>query len=272
MNPVAIAIGPLTLHAYTAWLMGGMLAGLGLILLIGCRRDPDHVAAWLDVGIAGIVAGVIGARLMYVALEWDFFAENTGEITRLSHGGLDWHGGLLLAVPAVILAARLRRVPLRPWSDAAALAWPVGLAAAWLACRRNGCGYGYEVATLADWPGWLVAELPDVYGLIAPRLDVQAGGAVWGGLLLALALVMTWRGWLPGVRVWAVLAFTGLGLALLDFFRADPAPRLLDHRADLVFDLLVLLFGTTIGGMLWLLDVRAAEADSTARTSQEESV
>jgi hypothetical protein len=112
------------------------------------------------------------------------------------------------------------------------------------------------VQTLADWPGWLVEELPDVYGLFAPRLDVQTGGIVLGGGLLVLALILTWCGWLPGLRLWIIWALAGLGMALLGFFRADPAPMIADRRADQVFDLTLLLVSTAVGGMIWLSDRR----------------
>jgi phosphatidylglycerol:prolipoprotein diacylglycerol transferase len=260
MNPVVIEVGPVVLHAYTAWLMGGILMGLGVIAWRAYRYDPASVTRWLDVGIAGVVGGVIGARLLYVALTWEYFADHTGEIAKISSGGMAWHGGLLIGIPAVLVVARLRRVPLRPWTDAAALAWPLGLSAAWVACCHAGSGYGYEVQTLADWPGWLVKELPDVYGLVAPRLDVQLAGALFGEVLLVLALVLTWGGWLPGVRVWLVLALTSLGMALLGFFRADPARLLIHHRADQVFDLVLLLLSTVTGSMIWLLDRRAKTA------------
>jgi len=207
-----------------------------------------------------VVSGVIGARLLYVALNREYFTDHMGEIAKISSGGMAWHGGLLFGIPAVLVAARLRRVPLRPWTDAVALAWPLGLSAAWVACRQAGCGYGYEVQTLADWPGWLVEELPDVYGLVAPRLDVQLAGALLGEVLLVLALILTWGDWLPGLRVWLVLALTGLAMALLGFFRADPARILFHHRIDQVFDLILLLLSTVTGSMIWLLDRRAKTA------------
>lgn len=258
MNPIVIDIGPLQLHAYTAWLMGGILAGLGIIVWRGRQRDSAVVVRWLDVGLAAVVAGVIGARALHVALEWDYFTDHTNEIRQLSLGGLAWHGALIAGIPAAWMMARLRRVDLRAWSDAAALAWPVGMIAAWAACRRAGSGYGYEVATLADWPGWLVAELPDVYGFVAPRLDLQAAGVLWGAALLALALLLTWRGWLPGLRFWLVLGVGCSGLAILGFFRADPAQLWFHHRADQVLDLITLLLSTVIGGALWLWDQRGA--------------
>ncbi|MBN1965901.1 MAG: prolipoprotein diacylglyceryl transferase [Anaerolineae bacterium] len=257
MNPVVFEAGPIVVRAYTAWLGGGILLALGVIAWRAYRADPRAVAPWLDVGIAALIGGVIGARLLYVALEWDFFADSPDQMVKIWLGGLAWHGTLLAGLPAALVMARVRRVPLKPWTDAAALAWPVGLIAAWIACRRAGCGYGAEVRTLADWPGWLVEELPDVYGLVAPRLEVQLAGALWGAVLLALALILTWRGWLAGLRLWIVLALTGLGLAVIGFFRADPAHTLIHRRADQVFDLGLLFASTLTGGMIWLLDRRA---------------
>jgi prolipoprotein diacylglyceryltransferase len=272
MNPVVFEMGSIQLRAYTAWLVGGILLALAVIVWRAYRYDPAGAVRWLDVGIAAVVGGVIGARALHVALEWSYFADRTGEISNLWLGGMAWHGGLLAGIPAALLVARLRRVPVRPWTDALALAWPLVMMAAWRGCRNAGCGYGYEVQTLADWPGWLVAELPDVYGLYAPRLDVQAGGIVFGAALFVIALILTWRGWLPGLRLWLIWALSGLGLALIAFFRADPAQVIVHHRADQVFDLTLLLFSTAAGAMIWLLDRRAGvfcappSVDSTHET------
>ncbi len=256
MDPVVIELGPLTLRAYNAWLLGGMFVGLALIGWRARRTDAGRAARWLDVALVALVAAGIGARGLHVALNWDCFAASPGQIARLSLGGMAWHGALLTGLPAALIAARLRGVPFRAWADAAALAWPPGLIAAWAGCRSAGCGAGYEVATLADWPGWLVAELPDAYGFVAPRLDVPSAGMLFGGALWTLAALLTWRGWLPGLRLWLLLGLSGLGLTLLGFLRADYAPTLLNRRADQVFDLTLLLVCTVIGGALWLRDRR----------------
>lgn len=277
MNPIVIDIGPLELRAYTAWLIAGIAAGLALIAASAYRRDRRAVGAWIDVALAGLIAGVIGARALHVALEWRYFADHTDEIDQLWMGGVAWHGGLLAGAAGVWIAARVRRVDLRAWTDALALAWPLGMACAWIGCRNAGCGYGYEVATLADWPAWLVAELPDVFGLYAPRLDLQAFGALWGVALFALALILTGLDWLRGLRLWAILALGSLGLALLAFLRADPAQTLMDRRADQVYDLLLLLISTVIAVALWLSDRRGKSegqelftTENTENTEEEQ--
>lgn len=265
MNPVMIDIGALEVREYTAWIIGGMLLGLLIMAWRGyaAERHGLHphtaILRWLDVGIAALIAGVIGARALHVALEWDYFAQRTDEIARLWSGGMAWHGGVIAAFPAAWIAARLRRVPFRAWTDAAAIAFPVGLMAVWRGCRNAGCGYGYEVQTLADRPGWMVEELPDVFGLVAPRLDMQAGGVLVGGILLVLVAIFTWRGWLEGLRLWIILALSGLVLLVAGYLRADPAQMLLNHRADQSLDALLVIVSTLIGGILWLMDRRALE-------------
>ncbi len=252
MDTVIWHCGPLTLRTYNAWLLGGALIALLVIGWRASRCPAGHVRAWLDVSLAAGLASLIGARGLYAALHWEQFRAAPDHVARLSLGGMAWHGGVALGLLAALLTARWRRVPFRAWTDAAALAWPPLLATAWAACRAAGCAYGYEVGTLADWPSWLVEELPDAYGFVAPRLDVQAGGialAVWLGLL---AVALTWCGWLTGVRLWFVLALTGLGQALLSFVRADYAPALFHHRADRLFDLALLGVSAGIGCALWL--------------------
>jgi len=252
LDAVVWQCGPLTLRAYNTWLLGGALAALLVIGWRASRHPAGHVRAWLDVSLGAALAGLVGARGLYVLLQWEQFRADPDRIARLSLGGTAWHGGVAGGMLAAWLIARWRRVPFRAWTDAAALAWPLLLATAWAGCRAAGCAYGHEVATLADWPSWLVEELPDAYGFVVPRLDVQAGGVALALVLGLLAAILTWRGWLPGVRLWLLLALTGLGQALLSFLRADAPDMLYGQRADRLFDLVLLGISTLIGCGLWL--------------------
>ncbi|NDJ78104.1 MAG: hypothetical protein GYB65_17790 [Chloroflexi bacterium] len=264
-----LEIGSLTVRHYTAWLSGGILLGLLLILWNGYRHDPDDITRWLDVGLAAVLGGLAGARAVHVAVEWDYFTDHHDEITLIRLGGLSWHGALLTGIPAALALAWLRRVPIRAWTDALALAWPVGMVFTWQGCRKAGCGYGLEVTTLADFPDWQVAELPDVYGLYAPRLELHMAGMLLGGMLLLVMLLLAWQNWLPGVRLWLALALTALGMYIVGFFRADPAHTWYDRRADQVLDLALLFFSTLIGGTAWLIGRRPTAANTTEEIHED---
>ena len=64
---------------------------------------------------------------------------------------------------------------------------------AWLGCLMNGFAYGIET-----YPGqglrWRVSlELPDIYGIRAPRVAVQLLGAGWSAMAGGPTKWPTWR-------------------------------------------------------------------------------
>src|SRR5690606_31172444 len=102
------------------------------------------------------LGAVVGARLAHVALQWDYFSAHTGEIIRLTAGGLDWHGALLGGLLGLALVARWRRLPLRLLLDALTPVLPLVALGGWIACWSAACGYGREVDTLANYPAYAV--------------------------------------------------------------------------------------------------------------------
>jgi prolipoprotein diacylglyceryltransferase len=98
-----------------------------------------------------------------------------------------------------------------------------------------------------------VAELPDLYGIVAPRLATQLYGAMFGVLLCVLA----W-GVLPrvihrsGIRFWVLMATLGAGIFAIGFARGDGVPMLGTLRLDQMLDLLVVaagVIGTAAAGV-----------------------
>lgn len=238
MNPIVFSLGPLQIRAFTAWIAGAVAVATVIILAVAlCRHEK--LLPWLDAAVGAVVGGVIGARAVHVWLNWDYFSANTDQITALSSGGLDWHGAVMGGLLAAILVAFVRRVSPIALTDAFALVLPIAAAAGWLACAAANSAYGVEVPTLADYPSWLVIESPDVYGIIAPRLNLLPLALALCTALLVIVGVFTALGWFSGSRLWLVLALFGIGMALIDFFRAEYVPLWLGHRADQILDLAV---------------------------------
>ena len=103
-------------------------------------------------------------------------------------GGLDWHGAVALGLAGLFLMARLRGLDGRALLDALAFALPLGATLTFGGCLLARCAYGREVASLADYPALLAAELPDLYGMSVPRLLSQGYGIALGLVLL----LVTW--------------------------------------------------------------------------------
>lgn len=84
----------------------------------------------------------VGARILNVAINPTFYAQNPARVMALETTGFSLMGGLLLAVLVGLICTWLLEIS--PWSlgDAIALSLGIGLALMRLGCFFNGCCYG----------------------------------------------------------------------------------------------------------------------------------
>lgn len=244
MNPILVQLGGLELRAFTLWIAFGAVLCAALIVWRGRAQPIAH----LDVVVAAALCGAIGARAGHVALNWAYFSEHLGEVWSLSSGGLNWHGALIGCLFGAQAAAQWRHLDSARLRDSLALCLPVAAAVTWAACTEAACGYGIEVRTLADYPVWLAVETSDIYGVLAPRLNLPALGIAYAGALGALVLLLARGSWLSGARLWLILALYALGMALISGLRAEYVPYWFGLRADQALDIMVALWA----GLLFL--------------------
>ena len=83
------------------------------------RQNPDD---YLDMGIIGVIAGIVGARAFYVIFSWDMYKNDHLDIFNLREGGLAIYGGVIGAVIAVFVLARVKRLSPFQILDTVALA------------------------------------------------------------------------------------------------------------------------------------------------------
>jgi phosphatidylglycerol:prolipoprotein diacylglycerol transferase len=140
--PTLFRIGPIAIHSYGTLLMVGFIAGILLARREARRlRLPETLP--LDLAIWLLVAGVVGARAMYVALNWSDFAARPTEILYIwREGGLSFHGGLLAGVIAGLVFARRTGTPFLALADMTAPSLALGYGIARFGCLLNGCCYG----------------------------------------------------------------------------------------------------------------------------------
>ena len=68
MQPILAQIGPFTLYTYTILIDAGLVVALAALYW---QAPAGHAWRWLDLGLAAVIGGFIGARLLYVALNAD---------------------------------------------------------------------------------------------------------------------------------------------------------------------------------------------------------
>ena len=102
---------------------------IGCAILIGfliaaheAKRTRQNPEDYLDMGIIGVIAGIVGARVYFVIFSWDMYKDNLLEIFNTRHGGLAIYGGVIGAVLAVFIMARVKRLSPFQILDTVALA------------------------------------------------------------------------------------------------------------------------------------------------------
>lgn len=238
MQPTLGEIGPITLRTYTLLLDLALLVGLGSLAWRGWRVE-DEPARWLDAGLTAIVAGLVAGRLGHVAIHWAYFIHHRNEIAQFWQGGLDWHAALLGGFLGLVGYCSVRRLSLRLLADTLALPIAFGSALVWTGCLLASCGYGAEVRTLADYPAPIVAEWPDLYGIVAPRFASQLYGALLGVVLLVVAWLLSIVVRRVGLRLWIVLLLLASGVFGIGYTRGDVMPVVYGLRLDQLLDLIV---------------------------------
>lgn len=71
------------------------------------RQNPDD---YYDLGIAGVIIGIIGARIYYVVFSWEMYKDNLLSIFNLREGGLAIYGGIIGATLTVLIGARIKKM------------------------------------------------------------------------------------------------------------------------------------------------------------------
>lgn len=124
----SLSIGPIELRVY------GFLIAVGVVLAVrrlgsGLERfKTGGSEAAASIGMWGVGAGLVGARLYHVVTEWDRFSGNLSEIPKVWHGGLGVPGGVLLGTIVGVLRARSFGISTAETLHAAAPAIPLAQA------------------------------------------------------------------------------------------------------------------------------------------------
>ena len=245
MYPVLFRLGSFAVTGYTALLDIGLLSGAVMVCLAARRRELDPVQV-LDAALVAALGGLTGARAVYVTANWAYYSNHVRRALRLWGGGLAWHGGLVGALVAVLVYCAVRRTSPRLALDVLTPGAAVLAICAWLGCLLAGCVYGLETYPGQELLWALSLELPDLYGLWAPRVAVQLLGAGWGAIVLAAVVVAERDTRFEGLVFPLWLALYAIGSFGLGFLRADQVPLVADWRADQVADLALILIGAAM--------------------------
>ena len=109
----------------------GIIIGIGMLLALftverNAVRHNEDPAVFYDFFIMAVIFGIIGARVYYVAFEWNYYKGDILKILNIRQGGLAIYGGIIGGTLAAIIFCRLRKYPFLKLADGSVLGILVG--------------------------------------------------------------------------------------------------------------------------------------------------
>jgi phosphatidylglycerol:prolipoprotein diacylglycerol transferase len=215
-------IGPLTLHTYGFLLAVAFLAGLFVVSAQAKKAGMD-AARLTDMAVWLLIAGLVGAKLLLVAVDWRFYFRNPRELLSIFQSGGVFYGGLLGGIAVAIFFVWRYKLPGWATADVLAPGVVIGQAIGRLGCFAAGCCFGKPASV-----PWAVT-FTDVYAarqvgtpMDTPLHPTQIYESTACFLIFFLLLWLAPRKSFHGqvVLTYAVL-YSSFRFAV-EFFRGDP--------------------------------------------------
>lgn len=129
IDPVLFSLGPLTVRWYgVAYVLGFLLAAFIIARTARRWKVSVDVDSLLTIMVCVIIGIIVGARAGYVLFYGDgYYLSHPLEIFATNHGGMSFHGGLIGALLAGVVAAKLTHIPYLTLADLGCIAAPAGL-------------------------------------------------------------------------------------------------------------------------------------------------
>ncbi|MCF8088850.1 MAG: prolipoprotein diacylglyceryl transferase [Desulfotignum sp.] len=217
MHPILVHFGSVTLYTYGFFLAMGFLTAVWFSKRNARFYDlkPDDIS---DLFFVILVSGIVGARLLYVIINFADFKASPLDVFKLWNGGLVFFGGFIGAVAASIVTLRIKKLPFFKTADTIAPGVALGHGIGRLGCFFAGCCYGRQ----CDLPIAVQFSNPDSLAPLHVPLHPTQIYMVAANLILFFILIFLQRRkrfhgmiFLSYIILYSVFRF------IIEFFRGD---------------------------------------------------
>jgi phosphatidylglycerol:prolipoprotein diacylglycerol transferase len=223
MHPILFSVGDWPVYSYGVLLAAAYLIGLQLGVMRARRAGVDP-ARVMDLGIYLIIAALVGAKLMLIAVDWDYFRSQPRELLSLVRAGGVFYGGLIAAVAVGLWLVRRYKLPVWTTADLMAPGIALGHVVGRFGCLLAGCCYGRptDVPWAITFTDPLAAQnVGTPLGIPLHPTQLYDAGAE---LLILGILLFTERKGRPfaGRTFWMYLLLYAISRFIIEFYRGDP--------------------------------------------------
>jgi phosphatidylglycerol:prolipoprotein diacylglycerol transferase len=233
----------------------------------------DHI---IDLALALIFCGVIGARLYYVIMEFDqylvsggTFLQNLGgtlyNCIAIWNGGLAIYGGIIAGFLAALVAARVKRIPFPVIADIAGPAVMVGQIIGRWGNFVNVEAYGAE--TSLPWRMGVLYSFNDGVSFVSEKFvhPTFIYESLWNLLGLILITYFYKKKKFHGQMFLSYMTWYGFGRMLIEGLRADSL-----YVGSIRISQLVGFVTFVVGAVLIIVNLRRVKRNVPADKPEEE--
>jgi len=232
MFPILISLGPIHVYAYGTMIAIGVILSLVLIErnITNSSVEPSGVGDFI---VLSVFSGIIGARMLFVMVNWEQFRFDIMTVFFVWEGGLIFYGGFFTALCCIIVKSRRGAVPLRPLLDTIVPFVALTQGFGRIGCFLNGCCWGKETS------------MP--FGVLFPHLSspvhpVQLYESFWTLVLFFFLVYRSRHKKFDGEILGWYGVLYGVGRFIIQFFRGDqPAILFFLDRPQLVSVVMVII-------------------------------
>jgi len=253
--PQLFHIGGFAVPTYGILVATGVLLGLWISVRNSARQGIKPENAW-DFGIAVVLAGILGSKILYILVDWKTYAEHPKEIFSLStlQAGGVFSGGLIGAFIVAWWFLRKYNMPALATCDAFAPGLALGHAVGRIGCFSAGCCYGKP--TTHFWGITFTNPLANANAGTPLNVPLEPTQLIESAAELIIFGILAWmfaRKKFDGQVFGAYLFLYGIARFLIEFLRDDPGRGGPYFGGALSGTQLISIGLVLAGGIIWYL-------------------
>lgn len=208
------SIGPFTVHSY------GLCIAIGLIvcLYIACvRAKKVGLSDDMCYGIlyVGVICGFIGAKLMFIVVEWKDFIKDP--VSFISTSGFVVFGGLTAGMFAAFIYCKIKKQSFVSYLDLVVPSIAIAQCFGRIGCFMAGCCYGRPTDSFLGITFHNSYYAPNGVSLLPTQLFSAAGDFLIFLVLILIDKRVTKKGTMAGIYI----SLYSIGRFFIEFLRND---------------------------------------------------
>ncbi len=200
MRPILLQLGALPIRSYGLLIAVAFMVGIWIARRRATKNgyDPDII---IDLSVIVILVSIIGARLAYVFVRWEYYQHDIPGIFQIWEGGLAQYGGMVAGALVGLWFFRRRGVDMWAGADLVAPSLAMGVTIGRIGCFLNGCCYG----KVCEHPWGVVFSESSIAGMRFPGVALhptQLYEALLGLVVFFVLLAVDRRKPFEGFLLW----------------------------------------------------------------------